>query len=359
MVVVGDLLEERAGVAAYNPIEVGHVPSSWDPVDLGPILRGEAPDEVPTMWRRTDGVALLYPGKIHAINAESESGKTWMALSVCAEVMLEGEQVFFIDFEDSPASVVGRLVDLGVPADVVEICFHYIRPDDPLTPELSEALVASVMAVGASLAVVDGVTEAMVLHGFSIKDNDDAARFIALLLRPLQRTGATVLVLDHVTKSKEDRGRFAIGAQHKLAGIDGAVYTAKVIDPYGRGRTGTSRLEVAKDRPGHVRAVAGDGKRIGTFRLVSEGDRLRAEVVADDGGTESGLSDALLARVSQALAEHGPLSQSKLVERVSGNAHMVRIAASFLVDLECATEHEGPRKARIFTHVKPYESAAK
>jgi len=310
------------------------------------------------MWRRTDGVALLYPGKIHAINAESESGKTWMALSICAEVMLEGEQVFFIDFEDSPASVVGRLVDLGVPVDVVEVCFHYIRPDDPLTDSLSETLVAALVDVGASLAVVDGVTEAMVLHGFSIKDNDDAARFIALLLRPLQRTGATVLVLDHVTKANESGNRFAIGAQHKLAGIDGAVYTAKVEQPYGRGRTGTSRLEVAKDRPGHVRAVAGSGKHIGTFRLVSEGGALRAEVVPAAGGDSAvRLSPELLTKVSDLIAEKAPVSQTGLVKAAGGNAAAVRAAADHLVKIGCAEERAGSRNARLFSHLKFYEGA--
>lgn len=341
--------------------EPQQVRSSWDEVDLGPILRGEVPDDVPTMWRRTDGVALLYPGKVHAINAESESGKTWMALSACAEVMQQGEHTFFFDFEDSAASVVGRLVDLGVPVDVVEICFHYIRPDDPLTPETSETLVGSVSDVGASLVVVDGVTEAMVLHGFSINNNDDAARFIGLLLRPLQRIGATVLVLDHVTKSKEHRDRFAIGAQHKLAGIDGAVYSATVVEPYGRGRTGTSKLEVAKDRPGHVRAVAEDGKRIGTFRLVPDGDEVRPEVIPPDGGGDvgGGLSDEFLSRVSETLAAKGPFTQTKLEDAVEGNNMRLRLAANYLVDLGFATLHEGPRKAKIFTHVKPYESAAK
>lgn len=335
------------------------LPSSWDRVDIGPILRGEMPEDVPTMWWRTDGVSLLYPGKIHAINAESESGKTWMALSICAEVMLEGEHVFFIDFEDSPASVVGRLVDLGVSVDVVEVCFHYIRPDDPLTDSLGETLVAALADVGASLAVVDGVTEAMVLHGFSIKDNDDAARFIALLLRPLQRTGATVLVLDHVTKANERGNRFAIGAQHKLAGIDGAVYTAKVETPYGRGRTGTSRLEVAKDRPGHVRAVAGGGKHIGTFRLVSEGGALRAEVVPAAGGEASvRLSPELLVTVSEAIDELAPVSQTALEKAVGGNAKAVRNAAAMLVENGYA-DLRRTTTAKLFSHIKFYESDVK
>jgi hypothetical protein len=333
--------------------------SSWLPVDVGPVLRGEVADDPPTMWKRTDGVALLYPGKVHAINAESESGKTWMALDACAERMLQGEHVVFIDFEDSAASVVGRLVALGVPDDVVEVCFHYVRPDDPLGDEDAEALVGMVTACTASLVVLDGVTEAMVLHGFSIKDNDDTARFLALLPRQLKEGGAAVVLLDHVTKSKDERGRFAIGAQHKLAGIDGAVYSATVVEPYGRGRTGTSRLEVAKDRPGHVRAVAGDGKRVGLFRLVAEGDSLHAEIVPPGTATASSIAPLvdreLAARVSKVVAAYqsAGVNVTAIHDQIGVRKARVVAALKWLTDedyLDCSGG--GPGKPKIYRSVR-------
>ena len=54
-----------------------------------------------------------------------------------------------------------------------------------------------------------------------------------------------MLLVDHVTKSKDDRGRYAIGAQAKLAGIDGAAYSVKMVSPFGRGRTGRARRSPA------------------------------------------------------------------------------------------------------------------
>ena len=38
-------------------------------------------------------------------------------------------------------------------------------------------------------------------------------------IRPIAAAGAAVVLIDHVAKDKEKRGRYAIGAQHKLAGV--------------------------------------------------------------------------------------------------------------------------------------------
>ena len=76
--------------------------------------------------------------------------------------------------------------------------------------------------------------------------------FAERLTRPLARSGAAVLLVDHLAKNRESGNRFAIGAQAKLAGLDGAAYLLEVEAPFGHGRTGRSRILVAKDRPGHV-----------------------------------------------------------------------------------------------------------
>jgi len=115
----------------------------------------------------------------------------------------------------------------------------------------------------------DGVTEAMSLQGLELKDNADVAKFVVLLPRSLARMGGAVVLVDHVAKDRNGRGRFAIGAQHKLAGIDGAAYSIEVIRPFGRGMRGLSRLTVTKDRPGFVRPNAAYGKGAGPVHLHS------------------------------------------------------------------------------------------
>src|SRR5689334_11769285 len=88
--------------------------SSWTPVDLEPILNGEHEPEEPDLLRRTDGVALLYRGRLHAVFAEPEAGKGWLALTASKERLEAGGTVLYIDYEDTALNVIVRLRDLGV-----------------------------------------------------------------------------------------------------------------------------------------------------------------------------------------------------------------------------------------------------
>ena len=58
--------------------------SSWWPVDLGPVLRGGFERPQPTVGRRTDGRGILYRKRSHTVIGETESAKTWFALSAAA-----------------------------------------------------------------------------------------------------------------------------------------------------------------------------------------------------------------------------------------------------------------------------------
>ena len=90
------------------------------------------------------------------------------------------------------------------------------------------------LARSPTLAVLDGVTNSMTLEGLSLKDNTEVAQFYTRLPRWIARRGPAVLLLDHVAKSIDGRGRFALGAQAKLAEIDGAAYTITMTQPFGR-----------------------------------------------------------------------------------------------------------------------------
>jgi hypothetical protein len=239
--------------------------STWGPVDLASVIDGERPDRSPQILQRTDGARLLYPGKTHMLSGPYESLKTWLALKACAGQMAAGEHVLFIDFEDDPDVIVDRLRELGVPDILILERFHYLRPDEPLaSPKHTESdalavLDATIEAHPHSLAVVDGLTEALALHGISMNDNTEVARFISLLPRRLVRDGAAALILDHVP---HEGGR-AIGAQHKVAGLSGAAYLIEPVQMGGRDGESVARLTVKKDRPGYVRSASLGGKRAG------------------------------------------------------------------------------------------------
>src|SRR5690348_7716898 len=84
-------------------------PTTWAPVDLGPVFAGEHAEAAPSMLGRTDGHCLIYPGRLHAIQGEPESLKGWLAVEACAELIAVGQTALYVDFEDTAASIVGRL----------------------------------------------------------------------------------------------------------------------------------------------------------------------------------------------------------------------------------------------------------
>jgi hypothetical protein len=242
---------------------------TWDLVDLGAVLDGDRPDGSPSILERTDGQALLYPGKVHLFAGPYESLKTWLALRGCAGRMALGEHVLFVDFEDEAGVIVERLQSLGVPVTTILEFFHYVRPDEPLASSKRADAVAlarldaSIDAYPHTLAVLDGLTEALALHGISMNDNTEVARFYALLPRRLQRAGMAVAMLDHIPHD----GNRAIGAQHKVAGIDGAAYLIEPVRMAGRDSESVARLTVKKDRPGYVRAASVGGKGAGDVHV--------------------------------------------------------------------------------------------
>ncbi|MFL0237810.1 bifunctional DNA primase/polymerase [Mycobacterium sp. SMC-17] len=250
------------------------LPPSWAAIDLRAAMR-DAVNVVATVLHRSDGAALFYPGKVHSVHGESESGKSWLALCAAAECMGRGQPVLYVDFEDSAASVAKRLLLLGVEMD--SLCnpemFRYINPEiNPAkgTTADKQAFVDTVNGTY-SLAVIDGVTESMTLYGLSGKDSDDVATWHQQLPKVLARhTGAAVVCIDHVTKDPTTRSRWAQGSQHKMAALDGAAYVVEAESPLAVGQAGRVSVRVAKDRPGRVRGLAGKWRKSDRTQHVAD-----------------------------------------------------------------------------------------
>jgi len=162
----------------------------------------------------------------------------------------------YLDFENGALSLVSRLRDLGVSDERIEKQFMIVTPDDPFDDAALAALMALVRQESPRLIVFDAVAEAMALANLNPDQNDDVIKWSLWLPTPLAKTGAAVLLLDHVTKRREGRNGFAIGAQSKKGRIDGASYNVEVTEHFGRGRIGVANVSVAKDREGFVRQNA-------------------------------------------------------------------------------------------------------
>ena len=262
-----DALIEEAGLTPIVRPPAPVTDTGWERIDLFPWLQGPMPDDSPKLGVRTDGVRVLYPGRIHAINGEPESGKTWLAQFLAAQELAGGHKVLYLDYEDGPAAFASRMAALGVPARIVVTALHYHRIEAPWSEE-ARAVLATATANGFSLAVIDGVTEAMAACGLDPLGNADVAKWWAMLPKPLTRSGAAVLIIDHVAKDREGRGRWALGAQHKLSAVDGAAFALETRAPFGRGKRGSSTIFIRKDRPGWLRQNA-LGDRLAEFTLIS------------------------------------------------------------------------------------------
>lgn len=229
--------------------------STLDIPDLAPYVAGSVQLEQPELLTRTDGHSLIYPGKMHLLHAEPASGKGWVALLAAAQVLGIGGTVVYLDYEDTTGGIVNRLLALEADAGAIVERFRYIRPDGALGLAEKVELKALLDRMNPDLVIIDGVAEALARDGLDEDSNADVALWTEKYPRWIARTGAAVVLIDHVPKNKEKRSRGPRGAGHKLAAIDGASYEVIVTKPFSRQRPGEIILKIAKDRAGGVGAM--------------------------------------------------------------------------------------------------------
>jgi hypothetical protein len=296
--------------------------SSWKPIDLTSFLDGSYVDQMPEVLTRTDGNGLLYSGRVNGVHAPSGEGKSWVAAAAMVQEMAEGRSVLLIDFEDHPGPWVTRLLQIRIRNDRNEIAidastiankFTYIHPRDPSDEIVIADLRSIIDMLGVSLVVIDSVGESMGLDGTNQNSDDEVVRWTNRISRPLADTGATVLLIDHVTKDTTSAKKsYAIGSGRKRAGIDGATFSAEQTQRFSRKLTGTIKLTCEKDRHGHyaTKEVAA------LIEMEPDGDTLLITIrppempeLAADGLYRPTI---YIERVSKLLARNSPLTQNGL-----------------------------------------------
>jgi hypothetical protein len=330
---------------------------SWRPVDLSEVLDGSWLPTEPSVGRRTDGAGLFYPGKVHTVSSESEGGKTWFALSVVLDEIGAGQHVVYLDFEDDEGGIVGRLLSLGASRDVIAERFHYLRPEDALGNALHLDDLRDVLTTySPTLAVLDGVTEALTMHGLDPNSNSDVAKFGRLLPRRLAAAGCASVSLDHVTKSAENRGRYSIGAVHKLNGLDGAAYVLENRAAFGVGITGRSTINIAKDRPGQLRkrSLPSSGGLFwaGDLVLTSHAEGFaEVQVTAPEQHAGDFRPTIYMGRIMSAIEGNGPLSKRLIRTAVKGKSSTIDGALDLLILEGYLTEASPHSKRKDWTEV--------
>lgn len=242
---------------------------------------GELEREPPTMLARADGKCLVYPGKLHSIYGEPGHGKTWVSLHLVRERLNVGESVIYFDYDedDGGRSIALRLTELGMqPAEVANL--HYFNPQGiGRDGEQWAKLRKIIRRHKPTLVVVDTMAPALVELGLNEKDNAEVGawyRHARWLLSGVTPRPALVIV-DHVVKSGEGRGRWARGAGDKLGRLH-AAYAVESTTAFSRERPGQINLIIAKDRGGEV---GRESESAATVRFNPHGANGHLEIIVD------------------------------------------------------------------------------
>lgn len=359
-------LDQLAAALAANQArhDTERTPTTWKGIPLLTAADNDAAEPEPTDLLRADDFGLLYPGKVHDFHGEPEAGKGWIAVLASSQVLARGGTVVYFDFEDSANTLNQRLRMLGVDAEARNRLV-YVHPDEALG-QASEPDLADLRAAQPDLVILDGVNEAMSLQGLDGQtSNQDVAIWQKLIARKFSDDGATVVLIDHVAKATEHRGRYASGAGHKLAGVDVSFSVERVPDmAFAPGKSGRSRILIEKDRPGRLRAKAFDRRHIADLAMNEIGflQLEIPEVATDSEGKPTGKTKRtyLMAKISDHL-ERTPFAlptRREITTALRGprntSATYIGEALDSLIADGYVEVNEGPRSSILHRLVKPY-----
>jgi hypothetical protein len=333
---------------------------SWKPIDLRIVLAEGYEQPRPTIGC-VEGVdhGLFYSRRINMLFGDSGGGKTWLALFIVGELMRQGRDAIFIDYEDHPASQVSRLEQMGVPRDTILQHLIYFQPSERWNKTSEKNITEACAGRDVAIAILDSTGEALSVDGVQPNSDDEVAKWFRGCARFLANNlGAAVVLLDHVVKSKESsrNSDFAAGSHRKRAAVNGAAYFLEVISAPARDCDGSFRLNTKKCRFGwrkHGTVACEVSMKNGTNFSVN------FTVSAPTGiqRTASGRPKFTwyMQQVSEFLeSQNGPQSKSRIVAGVKRNERLIVTAIAALVEEGYARSVDGPRGAHLISIIKPY-----
>lgn len=357
----------------------------------------------PTLLQRHDGQSLLYQARLNWISAPPESMKSWLAKLACVQLMEKGETAVYVDFEEGDGtSCAERIVSIALgrkhnidkvrdwvegpvgedgKRDATQRLFYYRAATTGLDGATRGQIQRIVRQRNVQLVVMDGVAAAMSSHTPALEE--DKARDVNLWLSglawPLVSLGAGVLCVDHVPKNAQAApGSFASraprGSGAKLAAVSGTALTSVVREPGSAWTVGKVDVDVVKDRPGRVKVVTRQSRRMagtlvstprteaGTIE-VTHLEMLSPQEVAAEAAEKRW--DLICAeQASKVLeAEGGTLSKSELKDILNERrkekgakgwrAETLTAGINFLIERGWASR-EKDGKSELLGHVKAY-----
>jgi hypothetical protein len=249
--------------ASAGPIPL-EPPSSFTPklyADVAEIIAyGPIKPPAPTIALRSDGVGLFYEAQVNMIFGDPESGKTLLAQCAAADELFRNRKVLIVDLDHNGAhATVSRFQSMGVKADTLADprLFRYAEPEDHL--EL-DGLVRDASVWQPDMVVIDSVGELLPVFAASSNSADDFTRVHARAIKPFAKTGAAVVVIDHLAKGSDSRSFGSTGTAAKKRAIGGTMLRVVAVDQFSPGHGGRAEVTIAKDRHGGLRTASPSGR---------------------------------------------------------------------------------------------------
>lgn len=329
---------------AANARPLQERPHTWQAIPLTQDIDENEPDRI---------LGLIYPDKRHLVYGEPESLKSWLALCAIAETVIAGRHALLIDHEMSARVTRNRLQQLGLTQPHLELVL-YLHPTETLDTTSGSYLRGLLDQHNPALVVIDAFTGTLATQMLDDNSTTEVEKWWqtigSTLWGPEQRA---LLVIDHVVKDKDNRGRWPSGSKRKLEGADVAL-SLETVKRLGRkpGQDGHAKIRVQKDRPAWL-----PYPRPGDLHLH----------VTDTGGITWRISPAVepepdkpfrhtgyMERISRYLEEHGKSTSRDITFGVKGRDEHIRTAIEELVVDGYVTQLDGPNRTKFHVLEKPY-----
>lgn len=256
------------------------LPSNEESHSHGPFQRTDARKLISEGMKTPEPIsdfATLYSGKVHAFQAESHVGKTYAAYKHVISLARRGKDVVLMEYENGEEDAINQLKALGArdedfaPGGPIHIY-------DSSTCSLSEAerFRNLIDVIRPALIVWDNMASALSVAGLNEDSNKDCSDWHNAYTKPLRAKGVATLILDHVVKADDRRGRHAKGAVAKFNECD-VIWNLSQPERFTPKQTGKIRLELKKAKSGLTPPDTLDFKAGGP-NAVFEGTRQQADL---------------------------------------------------------------------------------
>ena len=154
------------------------------------------------------GRGLLYRDGVHTIHGQSESMKSWLALTIVTTTVQSGLSVLMLDFEEAGADEIGyRLGLLGLTRDQMTNQVEYEVPEGP--PDATG--VRDLMRNKPAVVVIDSAAGALAEMRRTSTSNDDVNVWFRAMVFPMVRES----VVGRHRRSRPAQGCCSPGRLHR------------------------------------------------------------------------------------------------------------------------------------------------